>query len=156
MRFVSLCLLLATTLISSSMALADMPPELAPVKGKVVWVDFWASWCVPCRRSFPWLNTMQRKYGKQGFEIIAVNVDKDRGLADQFLRENPAQFALRFDPKGNLAKEFKVQAMPSSFVLDASGRVIATHFGFKLADTAEYERGIRSALAGGTAGASKR
>jgi thiol-disulfide isomerase/thioredoxin len=147
-RFVSLSIVvLAVGFLSSSIASGAPPPELEPIKGKVVWVDFWASWCAPCRRSFPWLNTMQRKYGNQGLQIIAVNVDKDRGLADQFLKETPAQFALRYDPAGKLAKQFKVQAMPSSFVLDASGKVLASHAGFKLANTDEYERGIRSALA---------
>ncbi|HVJ30434.1 MAG TPA: TlpA disulfide reductase family protein, partial [Gammaproteobacteria bacterium] len=85
-------------------ARAAPPAELAPVEGRVVWVDFWASWCVPCRRSFPWLNSMHRKYGADGLQIIAVNLDKDRALADKFLAEVPAEFALRFDPAGELAK----------------------------------------------------
>lgn len=128
------------------------PPEsLQPVHGKVIWVDFWASWCVPCRRSFPWMNTMHRKYGAEGLEIIAVNLDKERTLADGFLAEVPAEFALRFDPAGNLAKEFKVQAMPSSYLLDADGNVLATHLGFKTADAPDYERAIQQALASASA-----
>jgi len=126
---------------------AAPPAALSPVQGKVIYVDFWASWCVPCRRSFPWMNSMQRKYAAQGLEIIAVNVDKDRALADGFLAEVPAEFSLRFDPAGALAKEFEVQAMPSSYVLDAAGNVLARHFGFKLADAAEYEHAIQQALA---------
>lgn len=127
---------------------AAAPPEgLAPVTGKVVWVDFWASWCVPCRRSFPWMNTMHRKYGEQGLQIIAVNLDKNRALADGFLAEVPAEFALRFDPAGALAREFKVQSMPSSYLLDANGKVIASHFGFRTAEAADYEQTIQSALA---------
>ena len=122
------------------------PPGLAPVEGRVIWVDFWASWCVPCRRSFPWLNAMQRKHGPAGLQIIAVNLDKDRALADRFIAEVPAEFALRFDPAGALAKEFGVQAMPSSFLIDADGKVLASHAGFRTADTANYERAIESAL----------
>jgi hypothetical protein len=76
-----------------------------------------------------------------------VNVDKERALADGFLAEVPAQFSLRFDPAGNLAKQFEVQAMPSSFLLDASGNVLDRHFGFKLADAEEHERAIQAALA---------
>jgi cytochrome c biogenesis protein CcmG/thiol:disulfide interchange protein DsbE len=125
---------------------AAPPPALEPVQGKVVWVDFWASWCVPCRRSFPWLNTMQREYGPAGLQIIAVNLDKDRALADGFLAEVPAEFSLRFDPAGDLAKKFGVQAMPSSFLIDAEGTVLASHFGFKTADAAEYEQAIKAAL----------
>lgn len=125
---------------------AAPPAGLAPVEGKVIWVDFWASWCVPCRRSFPWLNEIQSKYGPAGLQIIAVNLDKDRALADGFLAEVPAQFSLRFDPAGDLAKQFGVQAMPSSYLLDADGNVLERHLGFKTADTAEYERGIADAL----------
>lgn len=121
-------------------------PALEPVEGRVIWVDFWASWCVPCRRSFPWLNSMHRKYGAGGLQIIAVNLDKDRALADRFLAEVPAEFALRFDPAGALAKQFGVQAMPSSFLIDADGKVLASHAGFRTADTADYERAIESAL----------
>ena len=126
---------------------AAPPAALAPVAGRVIWVDFWASWCVPCRRSFPWLNEMQSKYESAGLEIIGVNLDKDRALADAFLAEVPAKFGLRFDPKGALAKEFEVQSMPSSFLIDANGKVLAAHFGFRTADTAEYEQAIKKALA---------
>ena len=125
---------------------AAPPPALGPVEGRVVWVDFWASWCVPCRRSFPWLNSMQRKYGPAGLQIIAVNLDKDRALADGFLAEVPAEFALRFDPAAALAKQFGVQTMPSSFLIDADGNVLASHYGFRTADTADYEQAIETAL----------
>ncbi len=128
-------------------ARAAPPAELGAIEGKVVLVDFWASWCVPCRRSFPWMNTMHDKYAEQGLQIVAVNLDKERALADGFLAETPAKFTLHFDPEAKLAKQFEVQAMPSSYLLDAAGNVIATHFGFKLADAAEYEEQIKSALA---------
>ena len=131
---------------AGAVARAAPPAGLAPVEGQVVWVDFWASWCVPCRRSFPWLNSMHRKYGSDGLQIIAVNLDKDRALADAFLMEVPAEFALRFDPAGALAKQYGVQAMPSSYLIDLEGNVLATHAGFRAADTAEYERAIRDAL----------
>lgn len=147
MRFLALVGITAMLATSLPRAEAAPPQGLLPVQGKVIWVDFWASWCVPCRRSFPWMNTMHRKYGADGLEIIAVNLDKDRALADGFLAEIPAEFALRFDPAGNLAKEFEVQTMPSSYLLDPDGNVLATHFGFKTADAPEYERAIQEALA---------
>ena len=128
-------------------ARAAPPAGLAPVEGQVVWVDFWASWCVPCRRSFPWLNSMHRKYGPNGLQIIAVNLDKERALADKFLAEVPAEFALRFDPAGELAKHYGVQAMPSSYLIDADGNVLATHAGFRTGEAADYERAIQDALA---------
>ncbi len=91
---------------------------------------------------------MQEKYASQGLQIIAVNLDSDKAEADKFLRETPARFPLKFDPAGDLARQFDVQAMPSSYLLDASGNVLQTHFGFKLADTALYETQIKSAMAG--------
>jgi thiol-disulfide isomerase/thioredoxin len=133
-------------LVAAAIGRAAPPQALEPVAGRVVWVDFWASWCVPCRRSFPWLNSMQRKYGPAGLQIIAVNLDKERALADGFLREVPAEFAVRFDPSAALAKEFGVQAMPSSFLIDADGNVLARHFGFTTAETEDYERAIQAAL----------
>jgi peroxiredoxin len=90
---------------------------------------------------------MHLKYQAEGLQIIAVNVDKERALADGFLAEVPAEFALRFDPTGALAKQFEVQVMPSSFLLDPEGNVLARHFGFKLGDVEDYERVIRAALA---------
>jgi cytochrome c biogenesis protein CcmG, thiol:disulfide interchange protein DsbE len=140
-------LIVAVGLLAGAAARAAPPAALEPIEGRVVWVDFWASWCVPCRRSFPWLNTMQRKYGAAGFQIIAVNLDKDRALADGFLAEVPAEFSLRFDPAGALAKQFKVQTMPSSFLIDADGNVITSHFGFRSSEASEYEDSIKAALA---------
>lgn len=147
MRWKVLPSIAVALLCATVFARAETPPGLAPVEGRVVWVDFWASWCVPCRRSFPWLNSMHRKYGPAGLQIIAVNLDKDRALADAFLAELPAEFALRFDPSAALAKEFDVQGMPSSFLIDADGNVLESHFGFKTDETASYEHAIEAALA---------
>jgi thiol-disulfide isomerase/thioredoxin len=144
---VAVTLALAAIVFASGSASPAPPPELGELKGKVVWVDFWASWCVPCRHSFPWMNKMQQKYGGQGLQIIGVNLDSDKKAADAFLRETPATFTLKFDPAGTLARKYDVQAMPSSFLLDASGNVIGKHFGFKLGEVDQYEAQIRAALA---------
>ena len=146
MRFKLSVALAVALFCAGAAARAAPPPGLAPIEGQVVWVDFWASWCVPCRRSFPWLNSMHRKYAADGLQIIAVNLDKDRALADKFLAEVPAEFALRFDPAGELAKHYGVQAMPSSYLIDAEGNVLATHAGFRTGEAAEYERAIQQAL----------
>jgi peroxiredoxin len=89
---------------------------------------------------------MLGRYGAAGLQIIGVNVDKERGLADGFLTETPADFDLKFDPAGALAERFGVLAMPSSFLLDADGNVLASHYGFRYADTEEYESAIVAAL----------
>ena len=90
---------------------------------------------------------MHRKYGARRARDHRSQPRQGAALADGFLAEVPAEFALRFDPAGDLAKEFGVQAMPSSYLLAADGTVLASHFGFKTADAAEYERAIRDALA---------
>jgi len=132
--------------LTALVARAELPDGLGEITGRVVMVDFWASWCTPCRRSFPWMNAMHRKYAADGLQIVAVNVDKERELADAFLSETPAEFGLRYDPAGALASVFGVQAMPSSFLLDASGAILAKHYGFRSADADEYEQRIRAAL----------
>jgi thiol-disulfide isomerase/thioredoxin len=140
-------LTMATVLALPIRSDAEFPPELGNVDGRVVMVDFWASWCVPCRRSFPWMNDMLSRYESDGLQIIGVNLDKERALAASFLTETPADFDLHYDPEGALAARFGVQAMPSSFLLDAQGNVIATHYGFRFSDAEEYEAAIVDALA---------
>ena len=114
--------------------------------GKVVLLDFWASWCVPCRRSFPWMNEMQEKYAQDGLVIIAVNVDREVENATAFLAEYPAKFEVIYDPDAALAKEYKIQVMPSSFVIGRDGATIDQHAGFKVKKQDEYEAVIRAAL----------
>ncbi len=120
--------------------------DLSEYRGKVVVLDFWASWCVPCRRSFPWLNEMQERHADAGLVIIGVNLDQEPGSAAEFLREYPANFSIRYDREGILAKQFDVQAMPSSFVIGRDGRTRAHHLGFKVKRQDEYEAAIVAAL----------
>lgn len=115
--------------------------------GKVVVLDFWASWCVPCRRSFPWLNAMHEKYADDGLVIVGVNLDLERVEADRFLAEFPASFKIVYDEKKALAKQFDVIAMPSTYVIGRDGEVVEQHLGFKVKKQAEYEAAMVSALA---------
>ena len=121
--------------------------SLAALKGKVVYVDFWASWCGPCKQSFPAMNELQSKYRAQGFEIVAVNLDAKRADADKFLAEVPAQFTVAFDAKGDSAKRFEVKGMPSSYLIGRDGKVVAAHKGFKEEDRTELDARIAQALA---------
>lgn len=114
--------------------------------GKVVVLDFWASWCVPCRRSFPWLNTMYEKYGDDGLVIVGVNLDLDRAEAERFLGEFPASFDIVYDEDKGLAKQFEVIAMPSSYLIGRDGRILERHLGFKVKKQADYEAAILNAL----------
>jgi thiol-disulfide isomerase/thioredoxin len=120
--------------------------DLDAYSGNVVVLDFWASWCVPCRRSFPWLNQMHARYEQDGLVIIGVNVDQESQEAAEFLNRYPAQFRIHYDSAGKLATEFGVRGMPSSFVIGRDGRLSAEHLGFKVRRQDEYEAAIVAAL----------
>ena len=127
--------------------------DAAQYKNKVVYVDFWASWCGPCRKSFPWLNSIEKKYKDKGLVVIGINVDSDLEMAKRFLEKTPADFALFSDPKGALADQYKLIGMPSSFVLDRNGEVRHRHVGFKKSNIDAYEKSIVSLLDEKNAGA---
>jgi len=120
--------------------------SLDSLRGRVVLVDFWASWCVPCRGSFPWMASLSERYRDRGLAIVAVNLDKDRALADRFLAEHPAPFTVAFDPAGETAEAYHVRAMPTSVLVGADGHVLLTHIGFDPKHSAEVEARIEEAL----------
>ena len=135
------CFALAATAAEGGDAL-----DLARYRGRVVVVDFWASWCEPCRHSFPWLNAMQAKYGAQGLVIIGVNVDRERADADRFLHDVPANFPIIYDPSGTLATRYDVPGMPTSFVIGPDGDIVGRHIGFKNGLRDEREAELRKLL----------
>jgi cytochrome c biogenesis protein CcmG/thiol:disulfide interchange protein DsbE len=137
-------------LLAGSAVPAENSFDLDQYHGKVVLLDFWASWCVPCRRSFPWMNEMQQKYGDSGLVIIGVNMDAEPDAAQKFLDDYPAKFEIVYAPDGVLAKEFGVIAMPSSFVIGRDGEVATKHLGFKVKKQNEYEADLVNALRTGT------
>jgi thiol-disulfide isomerase/thioredoxin len=118
-----------------------------PVDGQVVYVDFWASWCAPCKKSFPWMQTMQKEYGKQGLVIVAVNLDEDRTKADKFLARTPHDFLVSFDDSQKLAEAFDLQAMPTSLLFGRDGTLQTRHEGFENRGRGELQEQIRKALA---------
>ena len=125
---------------------AEGPQPIAPARARVTYVDFWASWCGPCRQSFPWMNEMHAKYGGDGLRIVAVNVDARRDEADEFLARNPARFAIAFDRQRALAQAVEVKAMPTSLLVDPRGRVLLVHQGFAGKDREKLEASIGQAL----------
>lgn len=120
--------------------------SLSQFRGRVVYVDFWASWCGPCRKSFPWLNQMHDRYGKAGLQIIAINLDEDSQLAHAFLKQYPAGFTIGFDPTGDSAEAYGLRGMPSSYLIDRNGKLIFSHIGFRIDDQVELEQKIRRTL----------
>jgi len=120
--------------------------KLSPTAGSVVYVDFWASWCGPCRQSFSWMNSMQEKYRAQGLQIIGVNLDAKNEDAKKFLAQIPATFTVAFDSKGLTPRAYGVKGMPTSFLIGRDGKIISRHLGFKEADRENLEKQIKAAL----------
>jgi cytochrome c biogenesis protein CcmG/thiol:disulfide interchange protein DsbE len=120
--------------------------KLSDLRGKIVYVDFWASWCVPCRESFPWMNAMQGRYAGRDLLIVAVNLDEKRADADAFLARYPAQFRVAFDATSASAKAFGVKAMPTSFIVGRDGTLLYEHRGFRESQTPAVEAEIQHAL----------
>lgn len=120
--------------------------QLTKEQGKVIYIDFWASWCIPCRKSFPWMNDLTAKYKTKGLTIISINLDHSRALADEFLIENPANFPVIYDPKGLIARKYKLKGMPSSFIVNRKGKIVSAHVGFNQEKKLTYEQELKDLL----------
>lgn len=119
-------------------------PDLA---GKVVLVDFFASWCEPCRDSFPVMEELQKKYAAKGLIVVAINVDQNIADMKDFLKQHPASFLVLRDAGKRLVARVKIPTMPSSFLLDRSGKVHSVHRGFRGDETRQkYVTEIESLL----------
>ncbi|HEX4299438.1 MAG TPA: TlpA disulfide reductase family protein [Gammaproteobacteria bacterium] len=138
---------LLTALLATAAAHADAPAfGLAQYQGKLVYLDFWASWCKPCRQSFPWMDAMQKKYAADGLVIVAVDEDEQPADGQKFLAVEQPGFAIVGDPKGGLAERYALLGMPSSFLIGRDGQVLQKHAGFYTDSPAQFEAEIRAAL----------
>lgn len=151
LRWVLLLIVVSGAVLTGAHA-APLPPNAASFdfsqyEGRVVVLDFWASWCPPCRRSFPWLNAMKKKYEQQGLVVVGVNADAKWSDAERFLQEFPADFQLVVDSQRTLRDKFSVTGMPTTLVFDRHGEMVAKHLGFEVARQPEYEQAIQRALA---------
>lgn len=120
--------------------------EVQATKGQFIYIDYWASWCGPCRQSFPWMNALQAKLGPKGLKVVAVNVDAKRSDADKFLTHTPAQFTVAFDPQGESAKKLAIKTMPTSMLVSPEGKVLLVHSGFRSEDAGQLEVKILTAM----------
>ena len=117
--------------------------DFSAYRGNVVYLDFWASWCEPCRESFAWMNDIHEQYQGKKFKIIAVNLDTNKDDARVFLDQVPAKFDIAYDPDGTTAQAYKLKGMPTSFLIDSKGRIAAEKVGFKFSETKKLESKIR-------------
>jgi len=114
--------------------------------GKVVYLDFWASWCKPCVKSFPWMNSLVRRFPADRFIVVTVNLDAEPEAMHQFLAKVRADFDIYHDPSGNIAEQFQIEGMPTSYLIDAEGKVVRRHIGFYTKKIDEYEKEIEDLL----------
>jgi cytochrome c biogenesis protein CcmG/thiol:disulfide interchange protein DsbE len=123
--------------------------DISSMKGKVVIVDFWASWCEPCKIELPALNEMYKKYKSKGLVVVGVNMDEKKADALAFLKEHPVQVQLAYDgEKKVLAEQIEIDKMPTSFIVDKHGKVAVRHEAFRDGDAAKIEEEIKKLLAG--------
>lgn len=128
-------------------ALGDTPSvNTSQFKGKVVYVDFWASWCPPCAKSFPYLNVLHRDFQSRGLQIVGVNVDKNTADAKRFLQLHPADFSVGADANGTCPKSFGVPTMPTGYLTDRNGVIRYVHHGFRDSDATELRSQVEQLL----------
>ena len=131
MKLVSLAFMLGS---NTPLLAAELAPDftlptssgevsLASLKGKVVYLDFWASWCTPCRKSFPWMDELQKRHKDEGLVVLAVNLDKKAEYIDKFLGSMKPSFIIAFDPEGKVADKYELKGMPTSYVIDRKGQL---------------------------------
>lgn len=126
-----------------------MPLSLSEYRGKVVYLDFWASWCGPCLVSLPLLEELRREFSPRDFQVLAVNLDDDPSKARRFLDKRPVGYPSAHDPKGAVPGRFGVETMPTSYLIDRQGVVRHVHPGFRKADIEDLRQRVRALVGEG-------
>ncbi|MEM1416855.1 MAG: TlpA disulfide reductase family protein [Myxococcota bacterium] len=125
---------------------AGQPVRLGELRGKVVLVDFWASWCAPCRQEMPALERLHTRYADRGLVIVGVNIDRDEANMRGFLERTPVSFRVVHDGSHQVADRYAPPRMPSSYLVDQRGVIRYVHEGYRRGDAEEIERRIRDLL----------
>jgi thiol-disulfide isomerase/thioredoxin len=135
-------------LVSSNSQAKAMPTiaALEPYSGKLVYLDFWASWCGPCKLSFPFMHAITAKYSAKELSVVTVNLDRSRASAEKFLHDVNSSLPVIFDQEGQIAKQFGVADMPTSYLIDRNGEIRFIHKGFYTDRRAEYEAHVDQLL----------
>jgi len=125
---------------------AGQDVSLTQYKGQVVMINFWASWCGPCRQEMPLLESIYKKYNKMGFTMLGVNVEPDSNAANEWLKATPVSFPILYDRDSKVSKLYDVAGMPSTVIIDRSGKLRVLHRGYKPGDENEYLDSIRTLI----------
>lgn len=120
--------------------------KLSELRGQVVMINFWASWCGPCRQEMPILDQLYQRYEPMGFTLLGVNVEEDSAAAEKVLREIPVSFPVLYDSKNQVSENYQVRAMPSTFLIDRDGKVRYLHKGYKPGYEDEYQQQVRELI----------
>jgi peroxiredoxin len=120
--------------------------RLSEHRGEVILLNFWASWCGPCRQEMPYLNALQERYSKLGFNVVGVNVDKDSALANKLLKDIPVSFPVLLDYTGTVSASYNVSAMPTTVIIDRDGNMRYLHKGYKPGYENDYEQQIKELI----------
>src|ERR1700752_5154748 len=120
--------------------------SLAQYKGQVVMINFWASWCGPCRQEMPLLESIYKKYNRMGFTMLGVNVEPDSNAANDWLQATPVSFPILYDRDSKVSKLYDVAGMPSTVIIDRGGKLRVLHRGYKPGDENEYLDSIRALI----------
>ena len=120
--------------------------KLSELRGQVVMINFWASWCGPCRQEMPILDQLYQRYEPMGFTLLGVNVEEDSAAANKVLKEIPVTFPVLYDSKNQVSESYQVRAMPSTFLIDRDGKVRYLHKGYKPGYEEEYQKQVRELI----------
>jgi thiol-disulfide isomerase/thioredoxin len=126
---------------------SSQPFDMRQFRGKVLYVDFWASWCTSCAKSFPFMNALDKEFRDSGLQIVGINVDEDIDSAKAFLAKRPASFTLAADATGQCPRDFGVTAMPSSYLVDREGTIRHAFIGFRSGEAARIRTLVTQLLA---------
>jgi peroxiredoxin len=120
--------------------------KLSELRGEVVMINFWASWCAPCRQEMPLLEALYKKYSDLGFVLLGVNVEEDSTQANQLLKEIPVTFPILYDNRNEVTKLYNVVAMPSTMLVDRDGKMRFLHRGYLPGDEEEYAKQVKALI----------